>query len=127
MPAFATGEVVTVSGASIGLTAATYVHAISAFIEVQAQPIRWRADGTAPTSTVGFKAIDGTDEEYLVMSGICASCTAAAHTIDMDGSVDTTTGTPAAQQRSLVAFTLELAAAGSPSVPIRRLLMGVGQ
>lgn len=60
MPAFATGEVVTVSGASIGLTAATYVHAISAFIEVQAQPIRWRADGTAPTSTVGFKAIDGT-------------------------------------------------------------------
>lgn len=71
--------------------------------------------------------IDGTDEEYMVMSGICASCTAAAHTIDMDGSVDTTTGTPAAQQRSLVAFTMDLAAAGSPSVPIRRLLMGVGQ
>lgn len=75
MPAFATGEVVTVSGASIGLTAATYVHAISAFIEVQAQPIRWRAerwraDGTAPTSTVGFKAIDGTLIELKIYQEI---------------------------------------------------------
>ncbi len=60
MPAFATGEVVTVSGTAIGLTAATYLHATYAFVEVQAQPIRWRADGTDPTSTVGFKAIDGT-------------------------------------------------------------------
>lgn len=56
--------------------------------------------------------VDSTDEEYMVMGAICANCTAAAHTIDMDGSVDTTTGTPSAQQRSLVAFTMELAAVG---------------
>lgn len=60
MPAFATGEVVTVSSVAVALTAATYLHATYAFIEVQANTIRWRADGTAPTSTVGFKAIDGT-------------------------------------------------------------------
>jgi len=70
--------------------------------------------------------IDNTDEEYMVMGAICASCTAAAHTIDMDGSVDTTTGTPSAQQRSLVAFTMELAAAGSTSTR-NLMLMGVGQ
>lgn len=70
--------------------------------------------------------IDGTDEEYMVMGAICANCTAAAHTIDMDGSVDTTTGAPSAQQRSLVAFTLELAATGG--APARtRMLLGVGQ
>lgn len=38
--------------------------------------------------------------------------TVSGTAIDMDGSVDTTTGTPSAQQRSLVAFTLELAAVG---------------
>jgi len=63
MPAFATGEVVTVSGTAVALTAATYLHAVYAYIEVQANTIRWRADGTTPTSTVGFKAIDGTGIE----------------------------------------------------------------
>lgn len=52
--------------------------------------------------------------------------TVSGTAIDMDGSVDTTTGTPSAQQRSLVAFTLELAATGG--APARtRMLLGVGQ
>ena len=63
MSAYATGEVVTVSGTAVALTAATYLHAVYAYIEVQANTIRWRADGTTPTSTVGFKAIDGTGIE----------------------------------------------------------------
>jgi len=63
MPAFATGEVVTVSSVAVALTAATYLHAMECFIEVQDQPIRWRSDGTSPTSSVGFKAIDGTGIE----------------------------------------------------------------
>lgn len=52
MPAYATGETVTVSGTAIGGTAATYLHATECFMVVQDQPIRWRADGTDPTSTV---------------------------------------------------------------------------
>lgn len=60
MPAFATGEQLTISSVAVALTAATYLHATECFIEVQANDIRWRADGTTPTSTVGFKAIDGT-------------------------------------------------------------------
>lgn len=48
----------------------------------------------------------------MVISTSVTNMTAAAHTVDLDGSVDTTTGTPSAQQRSLVAFTLELAAVG---------------
>lgn len=63
MSAYATGEVVTVSGTAVALTAATYLHAVYAYIEVQANTIRWRADGTTPTSTVGFKATDGTGIE----------------------------------------------------------------
>lgn len=63
MSAYATGEVVTVSGTAVALTASTYLHAVYAYIEVQANTIRWLADGTTPTSTVGFKAIDGTGIE----------------------------------------------------------------
>lgn len=44
MPAYATGETVTVSGTAIGGTAATYLHATECFMVVQDQPIRWRAD-----------------------------------------------------------------------------------
>lgn len=64
MSAFATGEVKTVSGTAVGLTAATYVHAVSAVIQVQAEPIRWRIDGTDPTGSVGFIAPAGS-EIYL--------------------------------------------------------------
>lgn len=52
--------------------------------------------------------------------------TVSGTAIDMDGSVDTTTGTPSAQQRSLVAFTLELAATGGASTR-SLMLLGVGQ
>lgn len=61
MSAFVTGEVVTVSTVAVGLTAATYLHAMSAVIQVQDQPIRWRIDGTAPTSSVGFVAGEGAE------------------------------------------------------------------
>ena len=62
MPAYATGEVVTVSGTAVALTAATYLHAVYAYIEVQANTIRWRADGTGIELTsyqeiVNFRAI----------------------------------------------------------------------
>ncbi len=70
--------------------------------------------------------IDSTDREPMGISTMVSSMTAAAHTIDVDGSVDSTSGTPAAQQRSLVAFTLELAATGGASTR-SLLLLGVGQ
>lgn len=65
MPAYATGETVTVSGTAIGGTAATYLHATECFMVVQDQPIRWRADGTDPTSAVGFYAPAGTSIQLM--------------------------------------------------------------
>lgn len=54
---------------------------------------------------------DATDEEALSLITLL-SATAAAHTIDLDGSADISTATPAGQYRSLWAFTMELPAAG---------------
>ncbi len=53
----------------------------------------------------------GTQEQPMVLSTM-TSLDNAAHTIDLDGSADSTTGTPAAQQRTLMAVTMELAGAG---------------
>ena len=69
--------------------------------------------------------IDSTDREPMGMSTMVADMTAAAHTIDLDGSVNTTTGTPAAKYTSLWAFTLELAQASSSSGSL--MMMGVGR
>lgn len=69
--------------------------------------------------------IDSTDREPMGMSTMVADMTAAAHTIDVDGSVNATTGTPAAKYASLWAFTLELPAVASSSGSL--LLMGVGR
>lgn len=65
MSAFATGEVITVSSAAVGLTAATYLHAISCFMVVQDQTIRWRADGTDPDASTGFQAPAGTQIQLV--------------------------------------------------------------
>ncbi|MEK9722021.1 MAG: hypothetical protein VW405_00875 [Rhodospirillaceae bacterium] len=51
-------ETVTVAGSSTALTAATYSPtgapgAERALLTLEAGQIRWRADGTAPTATVG--------------------------------------------------------------------------
>ena len=46
-------EVLAVSTSAVSLTPGTAKHAI---IRVTGAPIRWRADGTAPTSTVGMYA-----------------------------------------------------------------------
>lgn len=70
--------------------------------------------------------IDGTDEEPMMMTAMVTNMTAAAHTIDVDGSVDATTSTPEAETRALWAVTMELAATGG--APARtRMLLGVGQ
>lgn len=37
----------------------------SAVCQVQGQPVRWRADGTAPTATVGVAADDGDEVDVL--------------------------------------------------------------
>lgn len=76
---------------------------------------------------LGFTAtgIDNTDQEPMGMSTMVTNMTAAAHTIDLDGSVNATTSTPAAKYASLWAFTLELPAAASSTGSL--MLMGVGR
>ena len=55
------------------------------------------------------------------MSTMVANMTVAAHTIDVDGSVDSATGTPAALERTIWAIPMELAASGvEPSFAGRR-------
>lgn len=60
------------------------------------------------------------------ISTMVTSMTAAAHTISVDGSVDSATGTPAALERTIWAIPMELAAAAS-STGSRLMLMGIGQ
>lgn len=52
-------ESITVSSAAIGFTAATYGNpttgaaGTSALVTIESNPVRWRADGTDPTASVG--------------------------------------------------------------------------
>lgn len=48
-----TFEQVTVANSSIGLTAAKLLGMASCTIRLETAQVRWRADGTAPTSSVG--------------------------------------------------------------------------
>ena len=64
--------------------------------------------------------IDNTDREPMGMSILVTNMTAAAHTIDVHGSVDSATGTPAALERTIWAIPMELAAAGAPDVSFMR-------
>lgn len=70
--------------------------------------------------------IDSTDKEPMLMSTMVTNMTAAAHTIDVDGSVDSATGTPAALERTIWAIPLELVAAGGAS-PGKRSMRGFGR
>ncbi len=74
------------------------------------------------TAVYDYRAgIDGTDEEPMMMTAMVTNMTAAAHTIDVDGSVDVTTSTPEAETRALWAVTMELPATGvEPSFAGRR-------
>lgn len=62
----------------------------------------------------------------MSLSTVVSSMTAAAHTIDLDGSISATTGTPDAETATLWAVTMELAAAAASSTG-GLMLMGVGQ
>lgn len=44
------------NAAAVGFTAATYGNTRNAFAQVQDNPIRYRFDGTDPTTTVGIEA-----------------------------------------------------------------------
>lgn len=49
------------------------------------------------------------DEVPTTLSTMVVNMTAAAHTIDLDGAVSNTTSSPSAQQRTIMAVTMELA------------------
>lgn len=86
------------------------------------------SDAPAGQTTANYQfrhGTDGTDEDPMTLSTLVASMTAAAHTIDLDGSISATTSTPDAETATIWAFTMELAAAAS-SAPNRLLLLGVG-
>lgn len=51
-------ESITVSTTAIGCTTATAAGAIQALVTVEDQAIRYRVDGTNPTSSVGHEALD---------------------------------------------------------------------
>lgn len=52
-------QVITVSTTSIGIAAATRDGAKNCYLTVETNPIRWRYDGAAPTSTVGHPVAAG--------------------------------------------------------------------
>ena len=52
-------ETVTVAATAIGFTAATIGRANYALVTVETAPIRWRADGTDPTASVGHLVAAG--------------------------------------------------------------------
>lgn len=84
------------------------------------------SDAPAGQTTAAYDyrgGIDGTDREPMGMVTMVTNMTAAAHTIDIDGSVDSATGTPAALERTIWAIPMELAAAAATN---RLLLFGVG-
>lgn len=69
--------------------------------------------------------IDSSDREPMGMLTMVTNMTAAAHTIDVDGSVDSATGTPAALERTIWAIPMELAAAAT--APGKRSMRGFGR
>lgn len=64
-------ESLTISATSVALTAATYApsgarEALAALITVEANPIRYRNDGTAPTATEGHQRSPGNDSAFVI-------------------------------------------------------------
>lgn len=47
-------EALAVSSTAVGFTVATADHAKRAIVRVESNSVRWRADGTNPTATVGM-------------------------------------------------------------------------
>lgn len=85
------------------------------------------SDSPAGQTTANYQfrhGTDGTDEDPMVISTLVANMTAAAHTIDLDGSVSATTSTPQAETATIWAFTMELPAVSSGGSKL--MLMGVG-
>lgn len=64
-------EALTISSTAVALTAATYApsgarEALVALITVEANTIRYRQDGTAPTATEGHQRISGNESVVLI-------------------------------------------------------------
>ncbi len=86
------------------------------------------SDSPAGQTTANYQfrhGTDGTDEDPMTISTLVSSMTAAAHTVDLDGSISATTSTPDAETATLWAVTMELAATSSTARNL--MLMGVGQ
>jgi hypothetical protein len=87
---------------------------------------RDNADEPAGQTTANylFKAGGDATNEMAVLTQAFPSLTAAnAYTFDLDGSADSTTGSPAGQHRSLWTATMELAVAGPPPGGILRQML----
>lgn len=87
------------------------------------------SDQPAGQTTAAYdfrRGTDGTDEDPMVISTSVTNMTAAAHTIDLDGSVNATTSTPQAETATLWAVTMELPATGAAATS-GLMLMGVGR
>jgi hypothetical protein len=68
------------------------------------------------TDLLLFRTFSDQGETPMHLSTMVTNMTAAAHTIDLDAAADATTGTPAAQQATLWAVTMELPG-GAPPPP----------
>lgn len=77
--------------------------------------------GQTAAAYVYTKSSDPRDEGMYVQ-GLVSNMTAASHTVNLDGSADSTTGTPLGRYRTLWAVTMELASSGGGGL----LLRGVG-
>ena len=78
------------------------------------------ADQPAGQTTDNYQFLGDTGSdtnEHPMMLSTVANLTAAAHTIDLDASVNQTTNTPTGQDRLLWAVSMELTAPGPPQVP----------
>jgi hypothetical protein len=76
------------------------------------------------TANYQFKAGgDATDEMAVLTQCIPSLTVANTYTFDLDGSADSTTGSPAGQHRLLWAATMELAVAAGGAGILRQMLM----
>ena len=53
------------TGAAVGLTMPSGPHSSHAIIQVVANSVRWRADGTAPTASIGVLVPAGANIEFM--------------------------------------------------------------
>jgi len=60
-----TQNALAVSTTAVSLTIPTGLQATHAIIQVTGADIRWRADGTAPTTTSGIIAANGSNIEFM--------------------------------------------------------------